>query len=147
MRLLHAMRDNPIASEIGVFQTVVAWMMSIQGHLTTSYQRDRYLWDRLQEAIYLPAVQDFLKDRPVRNSQQLINRVANKLSNRPNTAGTAISNWTLHQDQVTKSAVIYSLGQNYGGGARIQITYFVKNRPNFRRGDKTPQHLKQPNWM
>lgn len=151
MRLSRAMKDDPTASEMGVFQTFVARMMAIQGQLTSSYKGDRYLRDRLQEAIDIPAVQDFLKDRPSKDSQELINRVGNKLSSRPKTAGAVFANWAIPRGQGAESTVMYTLGQNYGGGAKRPIKSFIKNRPNFRasnrNNNKAFQRRGRPSWM
>lgn len=95
MRLTRAIKDDQTASEMDVFQSFVARIMDIQGKLSKSYQGDRYLRDRLQEEIYIPAIQHFLKDRPEKsglNSQDRINRVGNKLSDRSKTAGAASLN-------------------------------------------------------
>lgn len=59
MSLTRAMKDGPNGSEVGVFQTFVVRMLSIQAQLTSSYQGDRYLKDWFQEKIDLPSVEDF----------------------------------------------------------------------------------------
>lgn len=93
MKLTIAMRNDPETSEIGGFQAFVARSMEKQGQLSGSYQGYRYLRDRLQEEIDIPAVKEFLLGRPAKDSQALMNRVANKLSNRPKTAGALIEKW------------------------------------------------------
>lgn len=93
MSLTRAIKDDPEGSEVGLFQTFLARTMAIRGQLTSSYQGDRYVRDRLQEPIYLTSIQDLLRDRPSNESQELINRVANKLSNRPKTIGAVLENW------------------------------------------------------
>lgn len=70
--------------------------MEIQGQLSDRYKGDRYLKDRLQEACDIHAIQDFLKDLPDSSSQQLINRVANRLSEYPRSAGFVYANWAIH---------------------------------------------------
>lgn len=92
MQLTRAMRDDPAASEMYVFQTFVARAMAIQEQLSNSYQVDRYLPDRLQESNDIPAIQNFLKDQPARCSLDILTLLANTLSDRPKTAGSVLEN-------------------------------------------------------
>lgn len=87
------MHEDPTASVIAVLEFFVASVIYIQERLWNSYQGDLYLRHRLQEAIGLPALQDFIKDRPANYSQELVNRVLTKLSDRPKTAGAVSVNW------------------------------------------------------
>lgn len=80
------MRNNPQESEIAVFRTFTARAMEIQKQLETAYHWDMYLRERLKEAIYIASVQDTLRDRPEISSQQKIETVYNRLSDRRKTA-------------------------------------------------------------
>lgn len=121
--------------------------MSIQGQLPTGYQGDRYLRDRLQEAIDIPSIQDFLKDRPARTSQNLINRVANKLSDRPKTAGSVSANWAAANGKGEDSAVLYSSSQKYGGNAVRPMKTFVKNKAFNKQGSNAHRRYGRPRWI
>lgn len=123
------MADDTNASEIGVFQCLVTSAMRMQGQLSWNYQTDRYLRDGLQEALDLASIQDFLKDRPVKTSQDIIIRVANKLSDRAKTAGEVSEYWALNDDEKENNAVMYRFGQSYGGGEARQIKPFYKKGP------------------
>lgn len=61
--------------------------MAVKLQLYVAYHGDRYMWDRLKEAIEICEIQDTLRDRPARSSQQLIERVENKLSDLRKTVG------------------------------------------------------------
>lgn len=147
MRLSRSMQDNPGSSEMEVFQIFAARAMAIQGQLNDGYKGDRYLRDRLQGAIDIPAIKEFLKDRPADTSQQLINRVATHLSGRPRTAGAINANWGMVMDQSEEGDVMYTLGQQYGGGAKRPIKSFVKRgRKTHGREGGRPRR-RQPDWM
>lgn len=111
------MKDDPTSSEMKVFQSFVLRAMEIKGNLSQSYQGERYLRNRLQEAIDFTSFQEFLKDRPSKSSQDLINHVANRLSNRPKAAGSILASWVLNEGYQKEYAAMYGLGQKYGGGA------------------------------
>lgn len=86
--------------------------MSIHDQLDDLYKGDRYLKDRLSEAIDIPAIKRFFNDCPPRFTQPLIKRVATQLSDRKKTAGTAYANWELDPDEETQqSYYMYPLGQ------------------------------------
>lgn len=78
-----------------------------------------------------------MRDRPSEYSQELISRVANKLSNGPKTAGAVSTKLAFPQDSKPDSTVNYTLGQNYGGGARKPVKYFIKSKGTYRgpKGD------------
>lgn len=147
MKLTKAMRDKPEQSEIDVFQSFATRAMEIQRQLGEEYQGDRYLRDRLQEAVDIPSIRDFLKDRPARTSQNLINRVANRLSDRPKTAGAVYANWTIGAIDSEDDDAYYGLGQRYGGDAKRQVKSFVKKGTGgYNRGENS-RIRKRPKWM
>lgn len=84
------MKETPTDSEVRIFQRFVKRALSIQGQLDAGYKVYRYLRDRLSEAIDIPAIKGFIKDRPARYSQQLGNRVATQLYDRSRTAGAEL---------------------------------------------------------
>lgn len=118
MRLTRSMSEKQEESETTVFRECFSRAMEIQEQLDDGYQGDRYLRDRLKEAVDIPEIQSFLKERPARKAQQLINRVANRLSDRPRTAGAVYASWDIQKDHKTGDVVLYSLGKQYHGGAR-----------------------------
>lgn len=65
--------------------------MSTQKQLENCYHGDRYLRDQLMTAIDITSVQDSLKDRVPRGAQQLVNRVANRLSEKIRMAGSTLA--------------------------------------------------------
>lgn len=50
------MQDYPTANEVSVLQKFSARAMDIQGQLNEDYEGDRYLRDRMQGAIDVPAL-------------------------------------------------------------------------------------------
>lgn len=98
MTLSRLMQDNPNATEFNVFQLFVNLAMSIQDQLEEYYKGDLYLRDRFNEAIEIPRIKAFLKERSARSSQQLINRVATQLSDKSRTAASASSPLDTHTD-------------------------------------------------
>ena len=84
MRPSNAMGEEPNSSEVNVFREFVAKVMRVHDQLDSTYHGDRMLRDQLMTSIDIPVVQDSLKDKVPRTSQQLINRVENRLSEKPN---------------------------------------------------------------
>lgn len=83
---------QPEDSEIAVFRYFVAKLMSLRKQLYDSYHGDQYLRDRLLTAMYMPHIIESLRDRVPCTSEQFINRVANRLSSHPKTAGSVFAN-------------------------------------------------------
>lgn len=148
MKLTRTMSVDPTASQMGMFQAFVARAMEIQGRLSRRYHGDRYLRDRLQEAISIPSVHGFLKDRPPNSAQELVNRVGNKLFRRPKTARAVFGNWSTSHNNEKESMALYSLGKNYGGSAVRPTKSFVKNMSQT-GGRKNRNHRRYagPRWM
>ena len=125
MRLSAAMELDPNASEISVYRNFVAKVMSTQKQLDASYHGDQYLRDQLMTSIDIPSVQDSLKDRVPRAAQQLINRVANRLSDKPNSAGTTsaylISKGRTPYASPSTDGIYYTLGQEYWGESKREL--------------------------
>lgn len=86
------MREDLNSSEVVVLRTFVARLMSVQKQFYTPYHGDSYLRDRLIYAVDIKLIQETLGDRVPRTSHQIINRVLNRLSNKPKSARTAIEN-------------------------------------------------------
>lgn len=127
--------------------------MYIQVQLSKSYQGDLYLRDRLQEAIYIPHIPDFFKDRPERSTQDLINRVGNKLSHRSKPSGDVFVNWALRDESDSENMALYGLGHKYGGSALRPTKSFIKNKA--KRGgingrgamNGRPRSYSRPRWI
>lgn len=83
LRVAKAMRNKPGEAEIKIFQSLVERAMEVQGQLRDGYKGDRHLSDRLQEALDIPSIQEFKKDLPGKSSQNLINRVGNRIFDHP----------------------------------------------------------------
>lgn len=77
---------NSKNSEVEVFRTFVAKLMSPQKQLGPSYHRHRFLRDWLMTTIEIPPFQILLWDRIPIPAQQLANLIANSLSEKPKTA-------------------------------------------------------------
>lgn len=79
-------------------------------------------------------IRETFRDREPRIALQLINRVANRLSREPRTAGSVTANWTAEHghdgdafpDGEIATSVLYSLGKNYRGEAKRKVKSFVK---------------------
>lgn len=99
------MRDDPTASDSGVFQSFFVLTMAIQSQLSGSYHGDRYLRDRLQNGIIIQYAQKCLRHRPAKTSQGVINRVANKLSSRPKNSGTEYGYWSVEGGEESNVAL------------------------------------------
>lgn len=89
MKLTEAMSTEPGKSELDVFKSFVDRMMELKQQLHSSYHGDRQLRDRIMKSVDISKIQDALTDRPPRTTQQLIERIATKLSHRPKAAGTS----------------------------------------------------------
>lgn len=154
MRLTSDMEKDPSASEITVYRTFVAKLMSTQQQLEAVYHGDRHLRDQLIASIDIPKVQDTLKDRVPRTAHQLVNRVANRLSDKPRSAGITSAYLSSHNQSSYPSSederVNYTLGQNYGGAAKRETKGFVR-RPfrnrNDRQGDGPRRKRQLPKWL
>lgn len=88
MSLTKTMEDRPGESQMSLFRSFAARLMSLQHQLQKDYHTDKYLRDRLMSAVEIPDIQNTLRDRTPRTSHQLINRVENLLSTRAGSSGT-----------------------------------------------------------
>lgn len=113
--LSEAMKQDHNESVVSVLRSFVAKLMRIQKQLETTYHGDGYLRHRLLTEVDIISISYTLRDRVPRTSQKLINRVYNRLSEKPKTAGTysvqCFEELDLAEDI---SAEMYYLGQNYG---------------------------------
>lgn len=76
--------------------------MALQQQLHESYHGERQLRDRRMNGVNLPQIQEALTDRQPGTSNQLIERVANKLSHKKGTAGNSVALFTIDPQQTTK---------------------------------------------
>lgn len=125
-------------SEVAIFRSFVAKLMSLQKQLDELCRGYHYLQDRLFTAEDIPEIRDSLLDRIPRSSQWLIDLIANRPSSQPISGSSVIENRTdrqSHQDTVTTTATgdqateMYSLVQNYRGEAKLNMTTFLTGRP------------------
>lgn len=58
MKLSEALSQKPEESEVAVFRTFVAELMSMQNQLDKSYHQDQFLRDRLLTAVDIPSIQN-----------------------------------------------------------------------------------------
>lgn len=143
---------TPYIQRFPFVSSVINILMAIQVQLYEGYKGDKYLRDRLDEAIDIPTLKCYLKDRPARSSQQLINWVAKKLSDRPRTEGSAYaSGSTDHQADEGREEChygLYTLGQRYGGGAKKHTNSFVWRPGNGRTNPHGNNFSRTwPSWM
>ena len=142
LSLTTAIREKPEESEVTIFRSFVDKLMSLQYQLHEDYHTDRYLRDRLMTAVDIPSINESLKDRVPRNAQQLVNRVANRLSGRKNSSSSTDQGYIaqgMNHDKMgdMKDEAMYSIGQSYGGEAK---------RPVKRYGGRSNQgQYQQPN--
>lgn len=66
--------------EVDVFRNFVERLMSLQKQFDASYHDEEYLRDRLLRAVYIPSILESLTNPIPRITQQLVNRVANRFS-------------------------------------------------------------------
>lgn len=108
----HPMEEKPKGSEIAVFRNFVAKVMSLYNQLHPDYHTDCQRRDRLLDAVDLPAIENSLRDRTPRICQQLINRVANRMSSRKKTDGTTsthVAGYHLYTSHPADDTVLYTL--------------------------------------
>lgn len=108
MKLTKDMRAKKNESEITAFLSFTARIMSVQKQLDTPCHGDRYLRDSLLTAVDVPKIMESLKERMPRSSQKLINRVSNRFSDKPKTAGTAVVHYS--SEPYGDDHVMYKLG-------------------------------------
>lgn len=71
-----------------------------------------------------------LRDRLPRTSQKAVNRIAHRLSEKPNTAGTSL----VHVPEKyfagleAEDNTLYTLGQSYGGGSNGNLKSFITSK-------------------
>lgn len=87
MSLLEWMGRDGLSNEVEVFRKFTAKLMSLQKQVDPSYHSDQYLRDRLLSDVDIPEIRIALRDRIPRTSAQAINCIANRLSDKPKTAG------------------------------------------------------------
>lgn len=102
--------------------------------LLPDYRSDRQLRDRLFNAIDIPSIQDSLRDRTPRMSQQWISRIENRLSSQRNTAGTPSAD--VAEDVYLSSdggddVALYKLVQRYGGDPKRNLKTYGLKRSTF----------------
>lgn len=143
MKLSEAMEEKPDESEVAVYRDFIARLMSIQDQLDESYQGDKFLRDQLLASVDIPKVQGSLRDKIPRSSQQLINRVANHLSERPRSAGMTAANIASANlgYERQQSSAMYTLGRQFGGEARKPVKQYGS------RGYYRGQRRKKPSWL
>lgn len=93
-KLTSSMIENPEDSDATEFLKFVSRIMSLQKQLDSSYHGEIYLRDRLLKAVDIKHIKEALRDGMKRTSQQVINRVANRLSEKLRTAGTLYVHYT-----------------------------------------------------
>lgn len=95
--------------------------MILQKLLGASYQGDSFIRDTLLTAINIPEIEASLRARMPRPSQQLANRVANRPSDKPRTAGALVA-WSMldiRQDKTSnkpeskETNEMYSIDRGY----------------------------------
>lgn len=91
------MNRSPKESEVTVFRTFLAELMSLQHQLEESYHADKFLRDRLLTTVNISHIQASLRDRLPQKIQKAINRVEIQLSDELKSAGTA-STCTAEED-------------------------------------------------
>lgn len=89
LTLKKAMGDNPTQSEVAVFRSFVAKLRSLKQQLYPEYQTDSILKDRRLTEVDIPSIQTTMRDRMPRSEQQAASRIANQLSEKPNSAGSS----------------------------------------------------------
>lgn len=88
-----------------------------------------------------------LEDRSSKESQEHINRVADKLSNRPKTTGALLKDWASPQDPDSDGTVNFTLGKIYGGGASNPVKPFINETRSYRGPNTVFARHSRPRWM
>ncbi len=133
MRLSDAMRAEPDKSELEIFRQFSYKLSQIQQQLDTPYRHDNFLRDQLMISVDIPNIQQLLKERVPRTSQQAINRVATFLSSEPTSAGSYIT-----KSNESRTAM-YTLGQKFGGNNNYNN--------NKHKNWKTNRNKVSSNWI
>lgn len=89
MKINKSMYEKPSLPEVLVFRTFGARLISLQKKVNRKYHTDGFLRDLFLTAVEVPAIQVSLRDHIPRSSNQALNRVANQLSDKINSAGSA----------------------------------------------------------
>lgn len=87
MHLSEEFAKNPNRSQVAVFLDFTSSMMQLQKQLHIPYHEDRFLRDQLPTAGDIPGIHTSLRDRIPRISEQAVNRLANRLSEKRRMAG------------------------------------------------------------
>lgn len=116
--------NSPGESEVEVFRMFFDKLMTLQKQMDRSYDDDIFIRDRRMTGIDRASIQIALRDLTPREAQEPIKRIANRLSKKPKTAGSAYINFESGVIQQVTYEMIYSLGQSYGGVARRYMKTF-----------------------
>lgn len=127
MRLTDSMKADPTSFNMHIFNDLVSRAMEITDQMSKSYQEDRYSSDRVQEAIDITYIQNILKDRPAKSTQDLIIPAGNKVSHRTKIDATVFESLALKHHADRENLAICGLGHNFGGGTKIPIANFAMN--------------------
>lgn len=123
-----------------MFRTFFAKLMALQKQVDTPYHTDGFLCDRLLTAVGLPAIHSSLRDRMPRSSQEAVNLIANQLSDKVKSAGSASACVAHFDDEDSNAAyvqVLYSLGKAIGEDARRNIKTPWVTSSKFRGGSNS----------
>lgn len=91
MSLSDEFGKHPDQSQMEVFQSFTSRLMQLQKQLDLPYHGDRYLRDQILTAVDIPSIQMVFRDKIPRTAEQAINRIANRLSEQRNTAGSSVA--------------------------------------------------------
>lgn len=78
-------------------------------------------------AVHNPSIQIALMERIPCTAQQLDSRIANRISEKPQTAGSSMMKYTYSTETADYNQAIRSLEQSYEGAARIFVKSFENN--------------------
>lgn len=140
---------------MSVYRTFVARFMSLQHQLHAEYHSDRQLRHRLLNSVDISTIPDVMRERTLLTSHQLINRVANRLSTNPRTAGSVSAHLASHQPEAYHEYhddyFMYTLGQSFRGDATQNIRVydpkpFSGRGRGWRQGSSTNRSL-NCHWM
>lgn len=104
-----------------------AQMMQLQKQLDIPYHEDSFLRDQLLTAVDIPGIQTSLRDRIPRTSEQAVNRIENRLSEKKEAAGRTVNNMEASfepDSDVNKeshTSAMYYIGQSYYGEVKRNV--------------------------
>lgn len=114
-------------SKVTVFREFVSRILNVQKHIDTPYQGDRFLREKLLEAVNIPRIKDTLKDRMPIKSHKLIKRVPNRLIDKPKTSGCTLACFKYDVDEEhgeVDGKAISAFGQRYGSDEKRRVKPF-----------------------